>query len=77
VSPSRVAGAWWRHVLQVSELHERSVEVVQLQDAGQQEEARDEDTGKELRHTELLQAQVAQPGRRERAPSALYSALPQ
>lgn len=55
-------------MLQVSELHERPVEVVQLQDAGQQEEARDEDAGKELRHAELLQAQVAQPGRRE--PSA-------
>lgn len=48
MSPARAACAWRGHVLQVGELHERPVEVVQLQDAGQQEEARDEDAGKEL-----------------------------
>lgn len=52
--------------LQVSELHEGLVEVVQLQDAGEQEEAGDEDAGEELGHAELLQAQVPQPGARGR-----------
>lgn len=50
-------------MLGVSEPHEGPVEVVQLQDAGEQEEARDQDTGEELGHAELLQAQVPQPGR--------------
>lgn len=62
MSPARVAGAGRGDVLQVSELHEGLVEVVQLQDAGEQEEAGDEDAGEELGHGELLQAQVPQPG---------------
>lgn len=69
VSPARAAGARRGDVLQVSELHEGLVEVVQLQDAGEQEEAGDEDAGEELGHAELLQAQVPQPG--EGGPSAL------
>lgn len=68
VSPAGAAGARQRDVLQVGELHEGPVEVVQLQDAGEQEEARDEDAGEELGHAELLQAQVPQPA--EGAPSA-------
>lgn len=63
VGPAREAGAGRAHVLQVGELHEGLVEVVQLQDAREQEEAGDEDAGEELRHAELLQAQVPQPGR--------------
>lgn len=69
VSPAWVAGTGWGDVLQVRELHEGLVEVVQLQDAGEQEEAGDEDAGEELGHAELLQAQVPQPG--EGGPSAL------
>lgn len=69
VSPAGSAGAGQGDVLQVGELHEGPVEVVQLQDAGEQEEARDEDAGEELGHAELLQAQVPQPV--QGAPSAL------
>lgn len=50
-----------RDVLQVGDLHEGLVEVVQLQDAGQQEEAGDEDAGEELGQSELLQADGCQP----------------
>lgn len=42
-------------MLYVSDPHEGFVEVVQLQDAGQQEEARDQDTGEELRQSKRLQ----------------------
>lgn len=37
-----------RHVLQVSDPHEGFVEVVQLQNTGQQEKARNQNTGEEL-----------------------------
>lgn len=43
-------------------MHERPVEVMELEDAGQEEEAWDEGAGEELGDAELLQAQVAQPG---------------
>lgn len=49
-------------MLQVGDVHEGAVEVVELQDAGQQEETRDEGAGEELGDAELLQAQVTQPG---------------
>lgn len=68
-SPARGAGVG--AALQVRELHEGLVEVVELQDAGEQEEAGDEDAGEELGHAELLQAQVPQPmraGSQRRAP---------
>lgn len=74
VSPAGAAGARQGDVLQVGELHEGPVEVVQLQDAGEQEEARDEDAGEELGHAELLQAQVPQPV--QGAPSAPGPAVP-
>lgn len=61
-NPAWDAGTGQRPVLRVSELHEGPMEVVQLQDAGEQKEARDQDAGEELRHAELLQAQVPQPG---------------
>ena len=61
MSPAQGAGAGRGAVLGVGELHERPVEVVQLQDAGEQEEARHQDAGEELGHAELLQAQVPQP----------------
>lgn len=64
MGPARAVRADGGHVLQVGQLHEGLVEVVQLQDAGQQEEARDEDAGEELGHAELLQAQVPQPAGR-------------
>lgn len=63
VSPAQAAGARQGDVLQVGELHEGLVEVVQLEDAGEQEEAGDEDAGEELGHAELLQAQVPEPGK--------------
>lgn len=37
-----------RHVFQVSDPHEGFVKVVQLQNTGQQEKARDENTGEEF-----------------------------
>lgn len=46
-------------VLQIGDLHEGPVEVVQLKDAGQQEEAGDEDAGKEFGQGEGLQADVS------------------
>lgn len=49
-------------VLQVGDVHEGAVEVVELQDAGQQEKTRDEGAGEELGDAELLQTQVTQPG---------------
>lgn len=42
-------------------MHERTVEVMELEDAGQEEEARDEGAGEELGDAELLQTQVTQP----------------
>ena len=53
-------------MLQVSDLHEGFVEVVQLQDAGQQEETRDHDAGEELRQFKCLQANVSQSGGEKR-----------
>ena len=49
-------------MLQVSDVHEGAVEVMELENAGQEEEAWDEGAGEELGDAELLQAQVAQPG---------------
>lgn len=49
-------------MLQVSDSHEGFVEVVQLQNAGQQEEARDQDTAEEFRQSERLQTNCCQPG---------------
>lgn len=49
------------NMLQVSDSHERLMKVVQLQDTGQQEEARDQDAGEELRQGERLQAERRQP----------------
>ena len=47
--------------LQVSELQESVMEVVQVQDADQEEGGRDEDAREQLGHRELLQAKVLQP----------------
>lgn len=48
-------------MLQVSDSHEGFVKVVQLQDTGQQEEARDQDTGEELGQSKHLQTNGCQP----------------
>lgn len=48
-------------MLQVSDSHEGFVKVVQLQDTGQQEEARDQDTGEELGQCKHLQTNGCQP----------------
>ena len=52
---------YWFNMLQVSDSHEGSVEVVQLQNAGQQEEARDQNTAEELRQSKCLQTNGCQP----------------
>lgn len=52
---------YWGDVLQVSDLHEGLVEVVKLQDAGQQEETGDDDAGEEFGESEGLQADGCQP----------------
>lgn len=52
-----------RDVLQVSEGEEVGVEVVQLKDAGQQEDSRQEDACKQLHSVIPLQADVTQPDR--------------
>lgn len=49
------------NVLQVGDSHEGLVEVVQLQNAGQQEEARNQDTAEELRQSKRLQTNCCQP----------------
>ena len=49
-------------MLQVCEAHERRVEIVQLQYAGQKEEARDQDAAEQLGQSKRLQANVSQPG---------------
>lgn len=46
---------YWCNMLQVSDSHEGFVEVVQLQNAGQQEETRDQDTAEELRQSKCFQ----------------------
>lgn len=38
----------WRHVIQVSDLHEGFVKVMQLQNTGQQEKTRNQNTGEEF-----------------------------
>lgn len=48
-------------MFQVSDSHEGLVEVVQLQDAGQQEEAGDQNAAEELGQSERLQADGCQP----------------
>lgn len=54
-------------MLQVCDLHEGLVEVVKLQDAGQQEETRDDDTGEEFRESKRLQANRCKPNNDKRA----------
>lgn len=49
-------------MLQVSDSHEGFVEVVQLQNTGQQEEARDQNTGEEFGQSKRLQTNRCQPG---------------
>ena len=49
------------NMLQISNSHEGLVEIVELQYTGQQEEARNQDTGEELRQRKCLQADVSQP----------------
>lgn len=48
-------------MLQVCDPHEGLVEVVKLQDAGQQEETRDDDTGEEFGESKRLQADGGKP----------------
>ena len=60
-------------VLQVGDPHEGLVEVVQLQDAGQQEEAGDQNTAEELRESEGLQTNGCQPEEGGRLP--LYTLI--
>lgn len=48
-------------MLQVSDSHEGLVEVVQLQNTSQQEEARDQNTGEEFGQSECLQTNGCQP----------------
>lgn len=52
-------------MLQVSDSHEGLVEVVQLQNTGQQEEARDQNTAEEFRESKRLQTNRCQPERRQ------------
>lgn len=54
-----------RHMLQVGDSHEGLVEVVQLQDTGEQEEAGDQNTGEELGQSERLQTDGRQPAGRQ------------
>lgn len=49
------------NMLQVSDFHEGFVEVVQLQNTGQQEEARDQNTTEELGQGKCLQTNCCQP----------------
>lgn len=55
-------------VVQVCDLHEGLVEVVKLQDAGQQEETRDDDTGEEFGEGKRLQADRCKSTGDRRAP---------
>lgn len=49
------------NILQICDLHEGLMEVVKLQNTGQQEEAWDQDTAEELRQFKRLQSHVSQP----------------
>lgn len=53
---------------QIRDTHERAMEVMQLQNTGQQKESWDEDAGEELGDGELLQAQVAESAEGESVP---------
>lgn len=64
-------------MLQVRDLHEGLVEVVKLQDAGQQEESRDEDAGEELGESKGLQTDGCKPASEERGQAALLKDQPQ
>ena len=57
--------------LQVGELQESVVEVVQVQNADQEEGGGDEDAREQLGHRELLQAKVLQPVKRGGFPGGL------
>lgn len=65
--PERSVPVYGRDVVQVCDPHEGFVEVVQLQDAGQQEEAWDQDAGEQLGQLKGLQADVSQPAGRRRS----------
>lgn len=52
-------------MLQVCDLHEGLVEVVQLQNTSQQEEAGYQDAGEELRQSKGLQTKCCQPEERQ------------
>lgn len=65
VSPVDRALLFGHDGLQVGELEEVVVEVVQMEDARQQEGSGDENPGEQLGHRELLQAQVLQAAQME------------
>ena len=58
-------------MFQVGDFHEGFVEVVQLQNTGQQEEARDQNTGEEFRQSKCLQTNGCQPEDNRGAPLLL------
>lgn len=51
----------WNYMVQVSDFHEGFVEVVQLQNTGQQEKARDHNTGEEFRQSKCFQTNCSKP----------------
>lgn len=62
LSPVNSALLLGHHSLQVSELQEAIMEVVEVQDAHQEEAGGDEDPREELSHGEPLQAEALQSG---------------
>lgn len=54
-------------MLQVCDLHEGLVEVVQLQDAGQQEEAWNQNTAEQLGQLKRLEANISKSGGQKHA----------
>lgn len=73
VSPVDGAFLFGHHRLEVGELQEAVVEVVQVENAGQQEGGGDEDFGEQHRHRESLQAQVLQTAPDLRKKRPIYS----
>lgn len=55
------APVFWCNMRQVRDSHEGFVKVVQLQDTGQQEEARDQNTGEKFGQSKHLQTNCCQP----------------
>lgn len=62
-------------MFQVGDLHEALVEVVKLQDTGQQEETGDQDAAEELRQFKRLQPDVGQSAQRTHRPDDALSTI--